>query len=102
VCAGLKDPHDADGVQLQSTPEFELSFKTVAATDAVAPGFIVVGGAVANVTEVDPEVLAEVEEEPTAPHPEKLITKRKSIISAKNVTLKFLRAKSTRFSLVEM
>jgi hypothetical protein len=91
-----------DGVQLQSAPEFELSFKTVAATDAVAPGFIVVGGAIVNVTEVDPEVLTGTEEEPTAPHPEKVITKRNRIIFARSVTLKVLRAKSTRFSLVEM
>jgi hypothetical protein len=69
--------------------------------DAVASGFIVLGGSVANVTEADPRVLAEVEEEPTAPHPEKCTTKRKSIISARSVTPKVLRAKCTGFSLVD-
>jgi hypothetical protein len=63
VCAGLNDPQVADGVQLQSTPAFEPSFETVAATGAVTPGFIVVGGRVAIAIELDPPgvVLLELE-----------------------------------------
>jgi hypothetical protein len=57
VCAGLNDPQDDDGLQLQSTPAFELSFETFAATDVVAPGFIVVGGRVAIAIEADPPVV---------------------------------------------
>ncbi|HEX3624569.1 MAG TPA: hypothetical protein VH280_03995, partial [Verrucomicrobiae bacterium] len=95
VCAGLNVPHDVEGVQLQSTPAFELSFETVAATAAVAPGFIVVGARVAIAIEVDPAVPLEFEYEPTAPHPEKLNAKRKSAAFAKNLTFRALRPLST-------
>jgi hypothetical protein len=63
--------------------------------DAVAPGLIVVGGGGANVTAIDPEPLLEFEFEPTAPHPEKLKAKRKSVASAKNANPKLLRVLST-------
>jgi len=97
VCAGLNDPQDEDGVQLQSTPAFELSFVTFAAVDAVAPGLMLAGGGVANVTAIDPEPLLEFEFEfePTAPHPEKLNAKRKSVTSAMNVSPRLLRVLST-------
>ena len=57
VCAGLNDPQVADGVQLQSTPPFELSFETVAVTDDVAPGLTVEGGEVVITIEIDPPVV---------------------------------------------
>jgi hypothetical protein len=37
VCAGLKEPQDPAGAQLQSTPPFALSFETVAEIMAVRP-----------------------------------------------------------------
>lgn len=46
VCAGLNDPHVLAGVQDQSTPAFDESLVTVAATCAVAPTCSEVGGAV--------------------------------------------------------
>jgi hypothetical protein len=62
VCIGLNDPQVADGVQLQSTPAFELSFETVAATDDIAPGLIVGSGEVVIAIEVvTPVVLLEFE-----------------------------------------
>ena len=57
VCAGLNEPQAPDGVQLQSTPALELSFATVAPTDAVAPRFNVEGGAVVRAMEVVPVLL---------------------------------------------
>ena len=100
VWAGANDPQDPDGVQLQSTPEAELSFETVAATNAVPPGFIVVGGAATSVTDIVPGVLVVGSlAEPTAPHPEKLITKRRTVISARSVAVSELRLKFTGLSI---
>ena len=100
VWAGANDPQDPDGVQLQSTPEAELSFETVAATDAVPPGFIAVGGAATIVTDIAAGVfVVESLAEPTAPHPEKLTTKRRIVISARSVAVSELRLKSTGLSI---
>jgi hypothetical protein len=46
VCAGLKEPQDPAGAQVQSTPAFAVSFVTVAAIGAVALAARVAGGAV--------------------------------------------------------
>jgi hypothetical protein len=92
VWAGLNDPQDPDGLQLHSTPAPAPSFETVAAIDAVPPAFSVVGEPGLMATETDPPLpLGDTLAEPTAPHPEKLITKRKRIISARSVLVKFLR-----------
>ena len=100
VWAGANDPQDPDGVQLQSTPEAEASFETVAATSAVPPGFIVVGGAATSVTDIVPGVLVvESLAEPTAPHPEKFITKRRIAISERSVAVTEFRLKSTGLSI---
>jgi hypothetical protein len=96
VCAGLNEPHDPDGVQLQSTPAFELSFATVAATGAVAPRAKVEGGAVVRLMEIVPVLLpAGVLEEPVAPHPMRLSREKRKIASARGVAFRNLRAKCT-------
>ena len=74
VWAGLNAPQDPVGVQLQSTPAFAESLATLAATVAVAPAVMVVGGAVASVTDIVPEellVVLVVLADPTAPQPER-------------------------------
>jgi len=45
VCAGLKEPQDPTGAQVQSTPACAVSFATVAAIVAVALVTRVAGGA---------------------------------------------------------
>ena len=44
VAAGLNDPQEFAGVQVQLTPPFDESFDTVAVSDAVAPAVTDVGG----------------------------------------------------------
>jgi hypothetical protein len=102
VCAGLNAPQDVDGVQLQSTPPFELSFVTVAATDAVPPRVSVEGGALVSEIEVVLLLLLAEVPEVTAPHPERLKTETRNIVSARKVALRTLRAKCTEVSLVEI
>jgi hypothetical protein len=52
VCAGVNDPQQALGVQLQVTPLFAKSFDTVATTLAMPFVCIEVGGAVVIATEI--------------------------------------------------
>ena len=52
VCAGLNDPHEALGAQLQVTPLFAESLDTVAVMLAVALVCIEEGGAVVMATEI--------------------------------------------------
>jgi hypothetical protein len=106
VCAGLNDPQDPAGEQLQSTPESELSLETVAAIDAVPPAFMVVDGTVARLTETAAGVgVLEVEDagaDPTAPHPEKLIAKRMKTIFARSAVFSFFLFKYTGFSIIRI
>jgi hypothetical protein len=104
VCAGLNDPQDPAGVQLQSTPELELSLETVAAIDAVPPAFMVVGGTAARDTETAAGVVVfeAAEPEPTAPHPERLIAKSTRTIFARSAAAKFFRIKYTGFSIIRI
>ena len=52
VCAGLNDPHEALGAQLQVTPLFAESLDTVAVMLAVALVCVEEGGAVVMATEI--------------------------------------------------
>src|SRR5665213_1709134 len=100
VCAGLNEPHDPEGVQLQSTPAFELSFATVAAIDTVAARFNVEGGAPVRLMEVVPVLLLAGVPEPVAPQPERLNTEKRKMASARKVAVRNLRAKCTEVSLI--
>ena len=102
VCAGLNEPHDPEGVQLQSTPAFELSFATVAAIDADAARFNVEGGAPVRLMEVVPVLLLTGVPEPVTPHPERLNTEKRKIASARKVAVRNLRAKCTEVSLIRI
>ena len=60
VCAGVNDPHEALGTQLQVTPLFAVSLDTVAATLAVALVCIDAGGAVVIAIEIGVAVIVTV------------------------------------------
>jgi hypothetical protein len=84
VCAGVKVPHVAAGVQLQSTPPFAESFVTVAAIVAVAFTAREVGGAVlSEMASAGGGVTLEL-----LPHPTP--TSRASKITTANVQLFFM------------
>lgn len=102
ACAGLNEPQDPDGVQLQSTPPFELSFATVAAMDVVAPRVNVEGGAVVRAMDVVPVLLLAGIPEPVTPHPERLNTEKRKTASARKVAVRNLRAKCTEVSLIRI
>ena len=57
VWAGVNDPQEALGIQLQVTPLFAGSLETVAATFAVAFVCIEAGGAVLMATEIGGAVI---------------------------------------------
>ena len=87
VWAGLNVPQDPEGVQLQSTPAFALSFETVAAMLAVPLVAIVDGGAVDNAIEIlgvlggGVFVDTGVFDDETAPQPEKDATRNRAPIT---------------------
>jgi len=110
VWAGLNDPQDAEGVHVQSTPALAESLATVAATLAVAPGFMLAGGAVPNVMDIAGEVggaggagvLVLVELlEPTAPHPARIAEKTIKMTFARNFARRDICVYSTGVSIEE-
>lgn len=102
VCVELNEPQVPVGVQLQSTPEFEVSFATVAATDAVALGFKVEGGGVVREIETVPVLLLAGVAEPVAPQPNRLKMEKRKIDSRRKVAVRNLRVKCTDVSLVRV
>ncbi|HLJ15620.1 MAG TPA: hypothetical protein VKV15_14060 [Bryobacteraceae bacterium] len=75
VCAGLKDPQDPAGAQLQSTPAFAVSLETVADMLAVALAARVVGGAWVKAMVTPPVEWGEDEPEPHPDSPSATIEK---------------------------
>jgi hypothetical protein len=70
--------------------------------DAVPPRVSVEGGALVSEIEVVLLLLLAEVPEVTAPHPERLNTETRNIVSARKVALRTLRAKCTEVSLVEI
>ena len=81
VCAGLKDPQDPAGAQLQSTSPFAVSLETVAEMVAVPLAAIDFGGACVRAIEIVPEG-CEFESDPPAPHPDRPTARNRRVILA--------------------
>jgi hypothetical protein len=97
VCAGLKDPHDPAGAQLQSTPPFAESLETVAEIVAVALAARVLGGAADSAIEIVAGG-CEVAPDPTAPQPDRLTARNNRATPANTSNVHVARTFSTTAS----